>query len=79
MITTEELIEIIDNTEHKGIYKLATVTELFPGGAPKLKFDGEEITSGKEYKRLSSYSPLKDDRVLLLKTRRTYVILGKLI
>lgn len=57
--------------------KLGIVVEIFSNGNPKIKFDGENIPSEKEYTRLSSYSPEVGDRVLLLYISGTYVVLGK--
>lgn len=79
MITAEELVNAIAvGDSGSDITKLATVTELFTSGKPKLKFDGEEIPSEKEYESLGSYSPSIGDRVLLLGASGTWVILGKL-
>ena len=79
MITAEELVGAITVDDGgSNITKLATVTELFTSGKPKLKFDGEELPSEKEYEGLGSYSPSVGDRVLLLGASGTWVILGKL-
>lgn len=79
MITAEELVGAITLDDGgSDITKLATVVELFASGKPKLKFDGEEIPSEKEYESLGSYSPSIQDRVLLLGASGTWVILGKI-
>lgn len=78
-MTAEDLLGAIKvDGDKNNIIKLATVTGLFPSGKPKLKFDGEGITSQKEYETLSSYPPQNGDRVLLLGVSGTWVILGKL-
>jgi len=59
-------------------FKLGTVTALLNGN-PVIQFDGETTVSQKIYKRLSSYSPAVNDRVLLCRVAGTYIILGKVI
>lgn len=58
-------------------YKLGTVTSI--SGGISVQFDGETAPSSKKYKRLSSYSPAVNDRVLLVKVGGTYIILGKVV
>ena len=58
-------------------YKLATVTST--SGGVSVQFDGETTPSAKKYKRLASYSPTVNDRVLLIKAGGTYVIIGKVV
>lgn len=77
MITAEEFVLEIDNKEESKNFKLATVVELFHNDTAKLKFDGEETASEKQYAYLDSYVPKIDDRVLLGILGGTYVILGK--
>lgn len=79
MMTAEELVQSIEIDDGgSDITKLATVTELFTSGKPKLMFDGEDIASEKEYESLGSYRPKVGDRVLLLGVSGTWVILGKM-
>lgn len=59
-------------------FEMATVYDVQSGNAI-LIFDGEETPSMKTYKRLGGYSPVKNDRVFLARTKNTYVILGKVI
>lgn len=77
MITAEEFVLEIENSEESKNFKLATVVELFDNDTAKLKFDGEETASEKQYAYLDSYVPKIDDRVLLGILGGTYVILGK--
>lgn len=58
-------------------FKLGTVTSI--SGGISVQFDGETTVSQKIYKRLSSYSPAVNDRVLLCRVAGTYIILGKVI
>lgn len=76
MITAEELV-ISMQKEEKNYFKLATVMELFENQTAKIKFDGEDTPSEKQYAYLDSYVPKEDDRVLLGVLGGTYVILGK--
>src|SRR5699024_4505151 len=76
MITAEELVEMTEGKEQSP-FRLGTVVELFAIGTAKVRFDGEEVPSEKEYSYLASYSPNIGDRVLLASVAGTYVIMGK--
>lgn len=76
MITAEDLVLELEKEESK-YFKLATVVELFENNTAKIKFDGEETVSEKQYAYLDSYIPTQNDRVLLGILGGTYVILGK--
>lgn len=79
----KEVLEIIneDNEmDHGPIFRLATVTALFPiVNTAKIKFDGEDTASGKQYSYLASYKPKINDRVIVLSFAGTYIILGKVL
>lgn len=51
--------------------RIGTITDVT---GPKVRFDGEESASGKAYKCLKSYNPVKDDRVILQKVGNSWVI-----
>lgn len=77
MITAEDFVlELNDDKESKN-FKLGTVVDLFVNKTAKVKFDGEDIPSEKQYAYLKSYMPVVEDRVLLAVTGGTYIILGK--
>ena len=48
-------------------------------GGLKIKISGEATAREKSYKRLASYTPVINDRVLLAKISGTYVVLGKVV
>jgi hypothetical protein len=57
--------------------KIGTIDSAYTGtGKPKVKFDGESTTSGKQYTFLDSYVPVAGERVLLLPAGNSYVIVG---
>lgn len=58
-----------------GQYKLGNVTAT----GPYVTFFGETEQSNKVQKRLSSYTPMVGDTVLLTKINGTYIILGKVV
>lgn len=60
-------------------FKLGTVTALFANGTAKIRFDGEEEASEKQYSYLASYKPVVNDRVVLSVVAGTYIILGKIL
>lgn len=57
---------------------VATVGSTSPAGTT-LIFPGQTSATTKRYKRLGGYTPAAGDRVLVVKTGGTYVILGKLV
>lgn len=59
-------------------YKIAIVTSFFENGCPRLTFLGEEQESNKKYSYIYTYIPAIGDNVLLMKTNKTYIILGKI-
>ena len=59
MINTEEFLNIL-KTEEKPVFKLGKIDT-----NSKVIFDGETVASTKTYKRLGSYTPSENDRVLL--------------
>jgi len=56
--------------------KIGRIDPNYSSGLPKIKFDGEAVVSGKGYPCLSSYKPIKNDRVLLRAVKGSYVVLG---
>lgn len=77
MMTSEEFVLELNNNEEQQSFKLAIVVALFENDTAKIKFDGEEEPSEKQYAYLNSYTPKISDRVLLGVLGGTYVILGK--
>lgn len=57
------------------LYRLATINAVTELGA-SVVFEGENTSSGKIYKIVQSYHPAENDRVVLLATSGTYIILG---
>lgn len=56
--------------------KYAAVTQINP---LRIKFDGEETASDRDYNRLSSYNPQNGDRVVVDVDEGKYLILGKVV
>lgn len=55
--------------------RFGTIDPAYTTGAPKVKFDGESTVSVKTYKRMSSYTPVANDRIMIVEG----VILGKVV
>lgn len=70
MIDVNEFVSMINEKEEKKVFKLGTIVD------GKVKFDGEDSPSEKNYTRLGSYTTTNGDRVLLALVGGTYVILG---
>lgn len=75
----DEFLNIMNNNSKENNYKLGTIDPGYSGGRPRIIFDGEDAPSQKKYPYLGSYTPGKNDRVLLLSVSGTYVVLGKVI
>lgn len=60
-------------------FRLAVIDPNYTDGRPSLVFNGEIVPTVKKYPYLSSYSPVPNDVVLLVKISNSYVILGKII
>lgn len=73
MISPEKFLNLIKEDEDE-IFKLGTVANITEGKA-KIKFDGEEVESGKSYLS-AGLMPGVGGRVLLAQVKGTYLILG---
>lgn len=67
-----------ERKDKQEVFKIGTVTALFPNGNAKIKFDGESIASQKKYSYISTYTAMVNDRVMLARVSGTWVILGKI-
>jgi hypothetical protein len=79
MISAEEFLGIVKPIDKTENFKLGKIDSNYTTGRPKIMFDGEAIISEKRYCYLSSYTPVANNRVLLIKISGTFVILGKII
>lgn len=59
--------------------RLAVIDPAHTTGRPRVTFDGEATLSTKTYPHLSSYTPAAGDRVLLVPSGTSYVIVGEVI
>lgn len=60
------------------LYRYGTVAETGPQGV-KVRFDGETSAGDMHYTRLSSYTPAVGDRVLLIRCKSDYIVLGAIV
>lgn len=60
------------------LFRLGTVDLAYTSGLPKVKLDGDETVTVKEYSHIRNYSPTAGDRVMLALVGNTYIILGRL-
>lgn len=67
-----------ERKDKQEVFKLGTVTALFPNGNAKIKFDGESTVSQKKYSYISTYIATVNDRVLLVRVSGTWIIIGKI-
>ena len=54
--------------------KMAEVVDLFENGTAKVRFDGEEVASEKEYGFLRHYIPKVGDKVFMMEFNGSYII-----
>lgn len=54
--------------------KMAEVVDLFENGTAKVRFDGEEVASEKEYGFLRHYIPKIGDKVFMMEFNGSYII-----
>lgn len=54
--------------------KMAEVVDLFENGTAKVRFDGEEVPSEKEYGFLRHYIPKVGDKVFMMEFNGSYII-----
>lgn len=73
------LITQLIKKEQKNNFSLGTISSSHSSGRPKILFDGENTDSVKTYPYLSSYTPVANDRVLLVNIAGTHVVIGKII
>jgi len=75
MITAQKFVEIFAKDQPKKIIKFAKVDSSYTTGHPRLVFDGESLASAKQYPYLASYTPIANDRVMVL----SGVVIGKIM
>lgn len=72
----ELLISEIEERGNQDIFKMATVTWVYGNGEVDVRFDGEDRDAEKRYKYLRPYNPKRNDRVVLVSIKGSYLILG---
>lgn len=60
------------------LFRLGTVDLAYTSGLPKVKLDGDESVTVKEYSHIRNYSPRAGDRVVLALVGNTYIIIGRI-
>jgi hypothetical protein len=75
MIKVDEFLDKFKNEEKENSTRLAKVDPNYSSGRPSLVFDGETTATIKKYPYLSSYTPVANDRVMIIKG----VIVGKIV
>ena len=75
--TAEEFAGLIKPKTVESSFALGSVDPAYSAGNPRILFDGETIVSAKTYSHLANYSPAANDRVILAKVSKSYLVLGK--
>lgn len=72
----EEFLSLMEPEKDKNIdLKFGYIDCAYTTGRPRVKLDGTDNTSVKSFPFLSSYTPVANDRVMLIKG----VVLGKIV
>jgi hypothetical protein len=79
MIKANEFLKILKTDTQQAVFRIGTIDPAYTGGRPAVIFDGETKVSQKKYPYLSSYSPTANDKVLLCRVAKSYIIIGKVI
>lgn len=80
MIKEDDFLDIVSGkSKDNNTFKMAKISPNYSGGKPSVIFDGEDIVTQKQYVYLSSYTPQANDRVVMVKVKNSYVILGKVV
>jgi hypothetical protein len=51
------------------------IDSAYTSGRPKIKFDGQDTAGAKTYPYLASYTPVANDRIMILQN----VVIGKIL
>jgi len=73
--TASEFTKMFKPKEKEKIIRFAKIDPIYTSGRPALIFDGEAVATVKKYPYLSSYTPMANDKVMLIKN----VIIGKVM
>lgn len=77
--TASEFLSTMKPGQRESPFRLGKIDPAYSSGRPNIIFDGESNVSQKKYPYIASYSPARNDRVLLCRVSGSYVILGKVI
>lgn len=65
-MSKDEFVREFAPNKESVFFQFATIDPLFVTGKPRLVFDGEISTSRKGYSYLKGYTPLANDRVVVI-------------
>ena len=74
-LTPAEFLEIIKPTKQTDGISFGQIEPSYASGRPRIMLDGTDTISVKAYPYLSSYTPVANDRVMILKG----VVIGKIV
>lgn len=77
-MTDNVFIPSAESTQSVYTPEFAVVVQVAAAGV-RVRFEGDADAGQKYYKRLASYSPAVNDRVLVYRTGGSAVVLGKII
>jgi hypothetical protein len=77
----EDFLSIIQGSDKNTPidFRFGSIPADYASGRPKIQFDGESTVSTNTYPYLSSYAPAAGEKVLLVRVRNSWVILGKVL
>jgi len=78
MITPEEFLAIVKAEAATSEHAIGTIPSNYAAGNPTVIIDGETAATTKSFRCLKGYLPAANDRVLLLTTATSAIVLGKI-
>lgn len=76
----EEFVGLVQSLVSSPVaFRLATIDPAYSSGQPRLLFDGDAAPGARRWPRLSGYTPVAGDRVLIAMVSHGGVILGKIV
>lgn len=66
MIKMDVFLDAFKNDKPESIVKFARIDNTYTTGRPRLIFDGEAVRTVKAYPYLSTYTPIANDRVMVV-------------
>lgn len=75
MMNPNDFLNLMEEKEMDKTVRFGVVDSAYTTGRPKIKFDGMDAASVKTYPHLASYTPVANERVMVIKN----VVIGRIV